>query len=86
MLLVKPGIGQVFALGIQRRLLLLGLAGAGAGSAMAKTTKDVVPATPDEKCSEDVGIFSREVLAEGRSPDSGSHLKPTRRRIWRMRF
>jgi anti-sigma B factor antagonist len=66
-LLMVPGIGQVFALGFGAAALL-GLAGAGAGSALGKAvaSDEIVAPTPDENCSEDVAFF-REVLAEGRS-------------------
>lgn len=67
-LLVVPGIGQVFALGFGAAALL-GLAGAGAGSAIggaaAGDSTSPLP-TPDEKSSEDAAFF-REVLKEGRS-------------------
>ncbi len=67
-LLVVPGIGQVFALGFGAAALL-GLAGAGAGSAVggaaAEHKAGPVPAA-DESASEDVAFF-REVLKEGRS-------------------
>jgi anti-sigma B factor antagonist len=53
-----PGIGQVFAMGFGAAALL-GLVGAGAGSATAQPT-------PDEKCRDDVAFF-REVLKQGRS-------------------
>jgi anti-sigma B factor antagonist len=67
LLLVVPGIGQVFALGFGAAALL-GLAGAGAGSALGKAVLgEIAPQpTPEEKSSEDVAFF-REVLAEGRS-------------------
>jgi len=68
LLLVVPGIGQVFALGFGAAALL-GLAGAGAGSAIGKSaagSSPVAEPTPEEKSSEDVTFF-REVLAEGRS-------------------
>jgi anti-sigma B factor antagonist len=64
-LLMVPGLGQVFALGICATALL-GLAGAGAGSAMAKAiAKDASTPelTPD---NEDAALF-RKVLKEGRS-------------------
>src|ERR1700733_6499081 len=53
-LLVVPGIGQVVALGFGAAALL-GLAGAGAGSALGKAAagKSAVEPTPNEKCSED---------------------------------
>jgi anti-sigma B factor antagonist len=62
-----PGIGQVVALGFGAAALL-GLAGAGAGSAMRKTAADdvTVRPTPHRKCSEDVELF-RKVLTEGHS-------------------
>ncbi len=67
-LLVVPGIGQVFALGFGAAALL-GLAGAGAGSAIggaaAGDSASPLP-IPDEKSSEDAAFF-REVLKEGRS-------------------
>ncbi len=68
LLLVVPGIGQVFALGFGAAALL-GLAGAGAGSALGKSVageSGVAQPTPEEKSPEDVAFF-REVLAEGRS-------------------
>ena len=67
-LLLVPGIGQVFALGFGAAALL-GLAGAGAGSALGKSVggdSAATPPTPEEKSSEDVTFF-REVLATGRS-------------------
>ena len=68
LLLVVPGIGQVFALGFGAAALL-GLAGAGAGSAMGKAvagdSKAAAP-TPEERVSEDASFF-REVLTSGRS-------------------
>lgn len=66
-LLVVPGIGQVFALGFGAAALL-GLAGAGAGSAVGKAAagEHVAPAVGDGKSGEDVTFF-REVLKEGRS-------------------
>ncbi len=68
MLLLVPEIGQVFALGFGAAALL-GLAGAGAGSAIGKSvgraSTDAQP-TPEEEISEEVTFF-REVLAEGRS-------------------
>lgn len=67
-LLVVPGIGQVFALGFGAAALL-GLAGAGAGSAIggaAAGDNQSPPTTPEEKSSEDAAFF-REVLKEGRS-------------------
>ena len=69
LLLVVPGIGQVFALGFGAAALL-GLAGAGAGSAVGKAVagdRSAAPApTPEEAVSEDVSFF-REVLGGGRS-------------------
>jgi anti-sigma B factor antagonist len=66
-LLFVPGIGQVAALGFGAAALL-GLAGAGAGSALGKAASggNPIPPTPDEKCPEDAAFF-RSVLAEGRS-------------------
>lgn len=67
-LLVVPGIGQVFALGFGAAALL-GLAGAGAGSAIggAAAGDSVSPLPiPDEKSSEDAAFF-RKVLEEGHS-------------------
>ncbi len=68
LLLVVPGIGQVFALGFGAAALL-GLAGAGAGSAVGKAvagdSRTSLP-TPEQGLSEDASFF-REVLAEGRS-------------------
>jgi anti-sigma B factor antagonist len=66
-LLVVPGIGQVFALGFGAAALL-GLAGAGAGSAVGKAAagESTGPQPSDGKSSEDVAFF-REVLKEGRS-------------------
>jgi len=66
--LLLPGIGPVFALGFGAAALL-GLAGAGAGSAVGSAASHDAEApqpTPDEKCSEDASFF-REVLKEGRS-------------------
>jgi anti-sigma B factor antagonist len=68
LLLVVPGIGQVFALGFGAAALL-GLAGAGAGSAVGKAVAGGSPAsssTAEENVTEDASFF-REVLAEGRS-------------------
>jgi anti-sigma B factor antagonist len=68
LLLVVPGIGQVFALGFGAAALL-GLAGAGAGSAVGKSIaseKAVAEPSPEEKSAEDATFF-REVLANGRS-------------------
>jgi anti-sigma B factor antagonist len=67
-LLVVPGIGPVFALGFGAAALL-GLVGAGAGSAVGKAAVDDAHSpqpTPDQKCPEDL-VFFREVLKEGRS-------------------
>jgi len=65
-LLVVPGIGQVFALGFGAAALL-GLAGAGAGSAVGGVAAGESPsAVPHDKNSEDAAFF-REVLKEGRS-------------------
>lgn len=67
-LLVVPGIGQVFALGFGAAALL-GLAGAGAGSAVGKAAAgESTGPTParEGKAAEDVAFF-REVLKEGRS-------------------
>jgi len=67
-LLVVPGIGQVFALGFGAAALL-GLAGAGAGSAVgaaAAGDHQSPPTAGEEKGSEDAAFF-REVLKEGRS-------------------
>jgi anti-sigma B factor antagonist len=67
-LLVVPGIGQVFALGFGAAALL-GLAGAGAGSAIGGSAADhneTSPPLPDERKTEDAAFF-REVLAERRS-------------------
>ena len=67
-LLVVPGIGPVFALGFGAAALL-GLAGAGAGSAIgdaATTESTSAQPTADEKCHEDTTLF-REVLKEGQS-------------------
>jgi anti-sigma B factor antagonist len=64
-LLMVPGLGQVFALGIGAAALL-GIAGAGTGSAMAKAiSKDANPPelTPN---NEDATLF-RKVLKDGRS-------------------
>jgi len=66
--LLLPGIGPVFALGFGAAALL-GLAGAGAGSAVGSAVLNDPNApqpTPDEKASEDAAFF-REVLKEGRS-------------------
>jgi len=66
--LLLPGIGTVFALGFGAAALL-GLAGAGAGSAVGSAaTHDANAPQPTtaEKSSEDVAFF-REVLKEGRS-------------------
>jgi anti-sigma B factor antagonist len=66
--LLLPGVGTVFALGFGAAALL-GLAGAGAGSAVgsAAVHRDNAPQpTPDQKASEDAAFF-REVLKEGRS-------------------
>jgi anti-sigma B factor antagonist len=65
-LLVVPGIGQVFALGFGAAALL-GLAGAGAGSAVGGAAAEAsTNPVPQEKTSEDAAFF-REVLKEGRS-------------------
>jgi anti-sigma B factor antagonist len=64
-LLMVPGLGQVFALGIGAAALL-GIAGAGTGSAMAKAiSKDanIPELTPN---NEDATLF-RKVLKDGRS-------------------
>jgi anti-sigma B factor antagonist len=67
--LLVPGVGAVFALGFGAAALL-GLTGAGAGSAVGAHVlphgSEVAKPTPDEKCSEDAAFF-REVLKEGRS-------------------
>lgn len=66
--LLLPGVGTVFALGFGAAALL-GLAGAGAGSAVGSAASRDAAApvvTPEEKCSEDAAFF-REVLKEGRS-------------------
>jgi anti-sigma B factor antagonist len=67
-LLVIPGIGQVFALGFGAAALL-GLAGAGAGSAIGGAAADKgespLPAAT-EKTSEDAAFFL-DVLKQGRS-------------------
>jgi anti-sigma B factor antagonist len=65
--LLVPGLGPVFAIGAGAAALL-GLAGAGGGSAIGKIVShdSRTAATPDEQCSEDV-IFFHEVLKEGRS-------------------
>lgn len=65
--LLVPGLGPVFAIGAGAAALL-GLAGAGGGTALSKMVgHDAQSApTPEEKCSEDVAFF-REVLKEGRS-------------------
>lgn len=64
-----PGIGSVFAIGIGAAALFAGAgAGAGAGAALGSATHDVgapKPATT-ERGSQDVAFF-REVLKEGRS-------------------
>jgi anti-sigma B factor antagonist len=67
LLLAVPRIGQVVALGFGAAALL-GLAGAGAGSAIGKSAGEssAVPPTSEENSSEDVAFF-REVLAGGRS-------------------
>jgi anti-sigma B factor antagonist len=61
--LLVPGLGQVFALGFGAAALL-GLVGAGAGSAIGKAAVDDGDSpqpTPDQKCPEDA-VFFREVL------------------------
>src|SRR5277367_2006772 len=66
--LLLPGIGAVFALGFGAAALL-GVAGAGAGSAVSSAAvhdADAPQPTTDEKAPEDV-VFFREVLKEGRS-------------------
>jgi anti-sigma B factor antagonist len=66
--LLLPGIGTVFALGFGAAALL-GVAGAGAGSAVGSAAMhdgEAPKPTPDEKVSEDIAFF-REVLKEGRS-------------------
>ena len=66
--LLLPGIGTVFALGFGAAALL-GLAGAGAGSAVsAGATRDAQTPQPTafERSAEDAAFF-REVLKEGRS-------------------
>ncbi|MFZ0797768.1 MAG: STAS domain-containing protein [Terriglobales bacterium] len=66
--LLLPGIGTVFALGFGAAALL-GVAGAGAGSAVgsaATREADTPQPTAVEKSPEDVAFF-REVLKEGRS-------------------
>jgi anti-sigma B factor antagonist len=66
-LLVIPGIGQVFALGVGATALL-GLIGAGTGSALGKAMSQSGSPQPtaDEKSSEDLELFRR-VLKDGRS-------------------
>src|ERR1700681_655890 len=66
--LLVPGLGPVFALGFGAAALL-GLAGAGAGSALGKAIahdEGTPQPTPDERWSEEAAFF-REVLKEGRS-------------------
>jgi anti-sigma B factor antagonist len=66
--LLVPGIGAVFAIGYGAAALL-GLVGAGIGSALGKALSENAgtPApTEDDKCPEDAAFF-REVLKEGRS-------------------
>jgi len=66
--LLLPGVGTVFALGFGAAALL-GLAGAGAGTAVGSAVAHDAEApqpTADDACSEDVAFF-REVLKEGRS-------------------
>src|SRR5437868_12069844 len=66
--LLVPGIGQVFALGIGGAALL-GLAGLRAGAAVGKATSsdpNCPEPTADERCTEDATFF-RDVLKEGRS-------------------
>lgn len=65
--LLVPGLGPVFAIGMGAAAVL-GLAGVGSGAALGRTVAQEAqtPATPDERCSEDVAFF-REVLKEGRS-------------------
>lgn len=65
-LLAVPGIGQVFSLGFGAGALL-GLFGAGIGSAASKSApEDTVATTADEQCSDDAAFF-REVLKAGRT-------------------
>src|SRR5208283_3250963 len=67
-LLAVPGIGQVFSMGFGAAALL-GLFGAGIGSAISKSVPEDTGAgqsTADEKCSDDATFF-REVLKEGRT-------------------
>jgi anti-sigma B factor antagonist len=65
--LLVPGLGPVFAIGAGAAALL-GLAGAGGGSAIGKMVAhdSRTAATPDEQCSEDI-LFFHEVLQAGRS-------------------
>jgi len=67
-LLLIPGIGQVFALGVGATALA-GLIGARAGSALGKATAQhsgTPTPTPEHESSEDVQFFEK-VLKEGRS-------------------
>ncbi len=67
-LLAVPGIGQVFSMGFGAAALL-GLFGAGIGSAISKSVPEDTGAgqsTSDEKCSDDATFFC-EVLKEGRT-------------------
>ena len=67
-LLAVPGIGQVFTIGVGAAGLL-GLLGAGFGSAVSKSVPEDTGAPQpagDEKCSDDAAFF-REVLKAGRT-------------------
>jgi anti-sigma B factor antagonist len=67
-MLAVPGIGPVFALGFGAAALL-GLFGAGVGSALGKSMSgraDTVQPTEEEQAPDDVTFF-REVLQEGRT-------------------
>ena len=67
-MLAVPGIGQVFALGFGAAALV-GLLGAGVGSALGKSMSgdaDAVQPTAEENAPDDAAFF-REVLQEGRT-------------------
>jgi anti-sigma B factor antagonist len=67
-LLLIPGIGQVFALGVGATALA-GLIGAGAGSALGKAMAQpggTPQPTPETASQEDIAFF-RDVLTQGRS-------------------
>jgi anti-sigma B factor antagonist len=64
-MLAVPGIGPIFSIGFGAGALL-GLFGAGIGSAVTKDAPAAAESTVEEKPSEDA-VFFREVLKQGRS-------------------